>query len=110
MVRDTWRDTEGFGRPVEVEPRVWSQIGPDDEDHGINCEFIWHKGILPCTCDATRKPFGKDVNGDRTYWYQKWLRWAAVRAYHSRTSPLVKWPVEGPDGDWWVPGVDFNDF
>lgn len=109
MTRDTWRDPEGFGRDVEVEPRVWSAIGPDNEDHAINCEFIDYRGILPCTCDATRKRFGKDENGERTYWLEQWLCWATARARYTRDSPLVKWPVEGPDGDWWVPGIDFND-
>ena len=100
MVRDTWRDTEGFGRAVEVEPRVWSIIGPDEQDHALGCMFIEKVGVLPCSCDYTRRTF--------TDWYHQWLRWATVRTYYYRDSPLLKWPIEGPDGDWWVPGIDFN--
>lgn len=101
MTRDTWRDREGFGRDKEVSPGVWSAVGPDEQDHSIHCAFITLRGILPCECDATRRRFSE--------WHHQWLRWATVRTYTSRTSPLVKWPVQGPDGDWWVPGVDFND-
>lgn len=101
MTRDTWRDAEGFGRDVQVSPGVWSAIGPDDEDHAIACEFITTKGVLPCNCDQTRKK--------HTEWWRRWLRWQQVRVHNHRAVRPIQWPVTGPDGYPWVPGVDFND-
>ena len=109
MSRDTWRDSEGFGRDVQVSPGTWSAIGPDDLDHSIYCEFITCKGVLPCDCDATRKRYGRDHEGKATEWYPRWLRWQRARSLNILRSSLVKWPVTGPDGEPWVPGVDFND-
>lgn len=101
---DNWRDTEGFGRDIEVSPGTWSAKGPDDEDHAIHCDFIKHKGILPCSCDFTRRVM--------TWWWQCWLRWqkARVNRYHSTAArDRVPWPIKGPDGDPWVAGIDYND-
>lgn len=106
---DTWRDSEGFGRDVEVEPRVWSVKGPDNEDHAVGCAFIVQRGILPCSCDATRKRFGKDEHGEPTRWFERWVRWQKARSVAYATNRPMKWPVTGPDGEPWVPGVDFND-
>jgi len=107
-VRDSWRDSEGFGREVQVGQGTWSTVGPDNEDHAIHCGFIVYRGVLPCDCDATRKQFAQTPEG-KGIWYSRWLRWAAVRTYTSRTEPLVKWPVTGPDGEPWVPGIDFTE-
>lgn len=102
MSNDTWRDSEGFGRAVEVEPRVWSAKGPDNEDHAARCSFIFYRGILPCSCDATRKRHSD--------WWHRWMRWQQARSANIiRHQWPLKWPVDGPDGDPWVPGVDFND-
>jgi len=98
---DTWRDSEGFGRDIEVSPGTWSAKGPDNEDHAIHCLFIAHKGILPCTCDATRKEFSQ--------WWKRWLRWQKARSVYYVTQRPMPWPITGPDGDPWVPGIDFND-
>lgn len=106
---DTWRDSEGFGRDIEVSPGVWSTIGPDNEGHAIHCEFISNKGILPCSCDATRKMFGKDHEGNHTHWLERWARWQKARVANYVTVRPMPWPVTGPDGDPWVPGIDFND-
>jgi len=107
--RDTWRDSEGFGRSVEVEPRVWSVVGPDNEDHAPGCMFIYKRGVLPCSCDATRKQYGKDQHGEYTHWHKRWVRWQKARVANYVTKRPMPWPVTGPDGDPWVPGVDFND-
>lgn len=109
MSTDTWRDPEGFGRNIEVSPDVWSAKGPDDEDHSIHCSFIYLRGILPCDCDATRKRFGVDHTGQQTRWYPRWMRWQTVRSSGLRHQRPIEWPVTGPDGEPWVPGVDFND-
>lgn len=97
--RDGYRDPYGFGRPVEQGERTYSVVGPDDCDHAMTCEFIAHRGVLPCSCDATRKRF------EESGWWEGWLRWSEYRVRPER----VKWPVPGPDGDPWIPGVDFND-
>ena len=109
MRRDAWRNSEGFGRSIEVEPRVWSCVGADGEDHAIGCEFIVHQGILPCSCDATRRRFGVDHEGRRTKWFDRWLRWEDARSHLYHEERPIKWPVTGPDGDAWIPGIDFND-
>jgi hypothetical protein len=98
---DTYRDYEGFGKPVEVEPRVWSSKGPDNEDHATGCTFIAVRGILPCTCDATRKEYSE--------WWKRWLRWQGARSVAYETMRPMPWPITGPDGEPWVPGIDFND-
>jgi hypothetical protein len=102
-MKDTWRNLEGFGRPAEVSPRTFSVTGPDEQDHAVACAFITKQGILPCSCDATRKEF--------SWWWKCWLRWQYARVMrHHSTHPQdrVPWPVEGPDKDPWVPGIDFN--
>ena len=106
---DTWRDSEGFGRDIEVSPGTWSAKGPDNEDHAIHCGFIVWRGIVPCGCDATRKEFGRDHEGNRTYWFQRWLRWQKARSVAYATQRPMPWPITGPDGDPWVPGIDFNE-
>lgn len=100
---DTYRDSEGFGRPVEVEHRVWSVKGPDNEDHAQGCMFIQRKGILPCSCDATRKEY--------MLWWYRWLRWQQARVSPANVERPIKWPVAGPNGsgEQWIPGIDFND-
>lgn len=108
MSRDTWRSPEGFGRPQEFEHGTWSQIGPDNEDHAIHCGFIVQRGILPCDCDATRKRFAQTSEG-KGIWYSRWLRWQIARVSPVQFPRPIKWPVTGPDGEPWVPGVDFND-
>jgi hypothetical protein len=99
--KDTWRDSTGFGRPEDIGHNTWSQVGPDDEDHAVGCMFIMRRGILPCSCDATRR--------ERSEWWKRWLRWQEARVMPSNRANRTKWPVTGPDGDPWVPGVDFND-
>lgn len=110
-MRDSYRDEEGFGRPVEVEPRVMSVVGPDDLDHASGCEFILTRGILPCSCDATRRRFSdRDPSQPKGWWWKCWFRWQEVRVRNQpRNSGPLPWPVRGPDGDPWVPGIDFND-
>ena len=108
MARDTWRNAEGFGRPEEIGPDVWSAVGPDSEDHSIHCSFIYRQGILPCDCDATRSRFATTAEG-KGIWYQRWVRWQTARSSRFRTGKLIKWPVTGPDGDAWIPGIDFHD-
>lgn len=96
------RDEEGFGRSVQVTPAVFSAKGPDEEDHSSGCDFILHKGITPCSCDATRMRY--------SWWWQCWFRWQEIRVRNQpRNSGPLPWPVVGPDGDPWVPGIDFND-
>lgn len=110
MSKDTYRDREGFGRPEHVGEGTWSQVGPDEEDHAIHCTFIARRGIMPCSCDATRRQFGKDQHGERTLWFERWARWQMARSANIlREQWPLKWPVKGPDGEPWVPGVDFND-
>jgi hypothetical protein len=92
-----------------VEFRTFNVVGPDNEDHAVACNFIEHKGILPCSCDATRRRFGLDEHGKRTYWFQRWLRWQKARVANYETKRPMPWPITGPDGDPWVPGIDFND-
>lgn len=101
MTRDTWRNFEGFGRGIEVSPGVWSTVGADEEDHARLCEFITTGGVLPCNCDYTRRK--------HTEWWNRWLRWQRVRCENRTAERPLKWPVTGPDGYPWVPGVDFND-
>ena len=104
-----YRDEEGFGRPVEATRAVYSVKGPDDLDHAMRCDFIIHKGITPCSCDATRRrivPGG----GSLSWWWQCWFRWQEVRVRNQpRPSGPLPWPVHGPDDTPWVPGIDFND-
>jgi hypothetical protein len=106
---DSWRDSEGFGRDIQVSPGVWSVKGPDNEDHAVGCAFIVQRGILPCSCDATRKRFGRDHKANLTHWFERWLRWQKARSVAYATQRPMPWPVTGPDGDPWVPGIDFND-
>ena len=107
---DSYRDSEGFGRDIQVSPGVWSVKGPDNEDHAVGCAFIVQRGVLPCSCDATRKRFGRDHENNLTRWFERWLRWQKARSANIlRDSWPLKWPITGPDGDPWVPGVDFND-
>lgn len=98
-----WRDTEGFGRPVEVQPPVMSVTGPDNEGHAEGCDFYTRRGILPCSCDFTR------LKG--SWWYTCWLRWLEARvSQHAREVPLapVPWPIKGPDEGAWIQGIDFD--
>jgi hypothetical protein len=100
----SWRDLEGFGRPEEVEPQTFNVVGPDNEDHAPGCMFNMHEGILPCSCDATRVEY--------SWWWKCWLRWQKARvSRHHSVAPRdrMPWPVKGPDGDPWIPGIDFND-
>ena len=100
---DGWRDREGFGRPVEVSTNVYSVKGPDDADHARNCEFIWHNGLLPCNCDATR--------GKHSWWWRCWMRWQTARiSRHLSVEPQdrVPWPIKGPDDEAWIQGIDFD--
>jgi hypothetical protein len=102
-MRDVWRNREGFGRPQEVNPGTWSVVGPDEQDHALSCDFIHHQGLLPCSCDATRRRF--------SWWWKCWLRWqiARVSRHHSvEPRDRVPWPIVGPDQEPWVPGLDFN--
>lgn len=96
-----YRDGQGFGRPEQVSPAVYSVKGPDDLDHASGCDFILHRGITPCNCDATRKRF--------SWWWQCWFRWQEVRCQNSPRPDRLPWPVRGPDEVPWVPGIDFND-
>lgn len=99
---NSWRNPEGFGRPVEVSPDVFSVAGPDDLEHAVPCDFIVERGILPCSCDATRKRY--------SWWWKCWFRWQEVRVMNqARPSYRIKWPVHGPDHEPWVPGVDYDD-
>jgi len=100
---DTWRNLEGFGRQKEVSPGTFSVVGPDDLDHALACDFIVRQGILPCSCDATRREF--------SWWWKCWLRWQKARvSRHRSVAPRnrVPWPIVGPDDEPWVPGLDFN--
>lgn len=101
MTRDQWRDSEGFGREQEVEPRTWAVVGPDGEEHAPGCMFIQKRGVLPCSCDRTRREF--------TQWWKQWLRWQTVRSVPCTCPRPIKWPVHGPDGEWWIPGHDFHE-
>ena len=99
-----WRDREGFGRPVEVVPAVYSTKGPDDLDHAAECEFISSEGILRCNCDATR--------GMYSQWGMYWRRWqrARINRHHTlQPQDRVPWPVMGPDGTAWIAGIDYDD-
>jgi hypothetical protein len=102
-MRDVWRNREGFGRPEEVSPGTWSVVGPDDMDHAVNCSFIRYHGVACCDCDATRRAY--------SWWYKSWLRWQIARvSRHHMVEPKdrVPWPIQGPDGEPWVPGLDYN--
>ena len=102
-MRDAWRNSEGFGRPQEVGHGTFSVVGPDEQDHAITCDFYRDKGILPCSCDATRRR--------NSWWWKCWMRWQLARvSRHRSVEPRdrVPWPIVGPDGDPWVPGLDFN--
>ena len=99
----SYRDREGFGRAEEIHDGTFSVVGPDDQDHAVACDFIRDKGILPCSCDATRRQF--------SWWWKCWLRWqhARVSRYTWRDCPdRVLWPIMGPDREPWISGVDFN--
>lgn len=118
---DAWsvnlpRDASGFSRPTETAPgsRVFFVMGPDDLSHAMYCDFISERGVLPCSCDATRRQYprrGPDARGrdGMGWWYRCWVAWA-----HCRVSPYetrrerVPWPVEGPDGVPWIDGRDFQ--
>lgn len=104
-----YRDSAGFGRPVQATPAVFSVKGPDDLDHAMGCDFIRHKGITPCSCDATRSrivPGG----GSLSWWWQCWFRWQEARVANVLRQPeRVPWPVKGPDDDPWIGGIDFDD-
>lgn len=106
-----WRDENGFGRPVEVEAAVYAVTGADDEQHAVACDFIEYSGILPCSCDAMRGRHRRDESRvGKSWWFRCWIRWQEVRVYPGqRRERIVPWPVHGPDGEPWVPGVDFND-
>lgn len=110
MRRHQWTDAEGFGRPVEVQEAIYSVIGPDNLDHAVRCEFITERGILPCSCDQTRTRISNrpDLVG-KSWWWKCWFRWQEVRCQNSPRPDRLPWPVSGPDGDPWVPGIDFND-
>lgn len=110
MSADSFRDSEGFGRPVQVEPAVYSVTGPDGMGHAQLCRFIASKGILPCSCDATRRAIHDRPDlVSHSWWYRCWFRWQEVRCSALLRPAPLPWPVHGPDGDPWVPGIDFHD-
>lgn len=103
---------------ITEEHRVISVRCIDREDHASGCDFALNDGVLPCSCDATRKR--------GSWWSTCWLEWNKIRVspgsdihyrthtpdgypttdgYHSQ----LPWPVKGPDGDPWIPGRDFDD-
>lgn len=102
---DGYRDQYGFGRQQNDGRGVYWQFGPDkqnsDDSHAISCDFIAFTGALPCLCDATRK--------QGSVWWRHWLWWSvAHHKTHSNTVFPIKWPVEGPDGESWIQGIDFD--
>lgn len=99
-----WRDSWGFTRPEGSDRTAWSINGPDGEDHSLGCMFVQKKGAQECTCDRTRR-FPSEWVKRHTVWVQT-MMWNTVPEGMSKP---FKWPVTGPDGDPWVPGVDFND-
>lgn len=101
VVVQGFRDANGFGRPVDVGPNVFSVAGPDDQQHSVHCQFITERGILACSCDASRVR--------NSWWWRCWFRWMEVRVRPQKGEARIPWPIAGPDGDPWVPGVDFND-
>lgn len=106
-----WRDSTGFGRAVQVEPAVYSVRGPDDLDHARACDFIIHRGITPCSCDASRRRVrGRPDLVGVSWWWQCWFRWQEARVQNILRQPeRIPWPVHGPDGEPWIPGIDFDD-
>lgn len=103
-----WRDDQGFSINKETEPgsRVYFTMGPDDLSHALYCEFVQERGNLACSCDASRGLHPGDSR--RSWWYRCWLRWMGARVRPEEKRRRVPWPVEGPDGDPWVEGVDFT--
>lgn len=94
--------TNLFSQPQVSSPAVYYVTGPDNESHSLGCDFYIHEGVVPCTCDATRRP--------HSTWWNYWLVWAKHRAncVNCCAAP-IKWPVRGPDDTPWIPGVDFDD-
>lgn len=96
-----WRDSKGWSREEQVQHRTYSVNGPDGEDHSINCLFYARYGASPCSCDASRL--------EGSVWFQKYIAWLKAMMWSQSTAAKpFAWPVEGPDGDMWVPEVDFN--
>ena len=91
----------GFSVPQVASPAVYFVKGPDNENHSLGCDFYIHDGVVPCSCDATRH--------HRSTWWNYWLVWAKHRSSGIHHKKPVKWPVHGPDGTPWIPGVDFDD-
>lgn len=114
MLANIYRDDAGFSRSAETHAGsgVWYAIGPDDLSHFPQCDFIRRRGILPCSCDATRREYPQPAAGAArrvaSWWYRCWFRWqeARVSPYESRLR--VPWPVQGPDEEPWVEGVDYS--
>lgn len=104
MADNRWRNHRGFTRDIKDPSGAWFVNGPDGEDHALGCMFVLRACVMPCTCDATRR-FGSG-------WHTSWERWMEVMLWNTipegMTKPF-KWPVDGPDGEPWIPGIDFND-
>lgn len=98
-----WRDTWGFSRATETEPGsgVFFVIGADDLSHAVFCDFVQERGVLACSCDATRRP-------ERSWWRRCWLQWMNARVSPYERRHRVPWPILGPDGEPWVEGRDFT--